>query len=184
MFRENSAGCWIARLDKSGNAKKLLKNNPIEVGDQLAAINGINAINHNIKSISSMLSKSPGNASVDLTFLRFVGNRQGEIPINVKKSVSLIKKVSFRREKSEGSHIPSISRTNSADETIESVNKKPASPLRKFAKKMISSQSNKDITLDSDTEVQSQDEYVIGSDGKQAKVKKKFSLFKKGKKKS
>ena len=83
-----------------------------------------------------MLSKSPGHASVDLTFLRFVGNWQGEVPINMKNSISLIKKVSFKREKSKGSNIPGISRPNSADEIIESVNKKPATPLRKFAKKI------------------------------------------------
>ena len=183
LFQENVAGCWIARLDKSGNARKLLKNNPLEVGDQLAAINGINAINQNIKSISSMLSKSPGHISVDLTFLRYVGIMQGEVPVPLKKTGSLIKKVSFRKGKSDVSNIPGISQTSSADETIDSLNKKPASPLRKFANKMIMSQSNKDIALDSDTEVHSRnDDYPIGNDGKQAKVKKKFSLFKKGKK--
>jgi len=73
IFQENEVGCWITKVLPGGNAEKC---GTIQVGDQLAAIDGVSAINLKVHEMAQIV-KSKGvtlaESTVELTFLRYIG---------------------------------------------------------------------------------------------------------------
>lgn len=73
IFQENEVGCWITKVLPGGNAEKCAT---IQVGDQLAAIDGVSAINLKVHEMAQIV-KSKGvtlaESTVELTFLRYIG---------------------------------------------------------------------------------------------------------------
>jgi C-terminal processing protease CtpA/Prc len=68
IFQENPVGCWVTKVLPQGSAAR---SNKVQVGDQLAAIDGMSAINMKVDEMSALVTQKKG--VVELTFLRFVG---------------------------------------------------------------------------------------------------------------
>lgn len=70
LFHENDGGCWITKVFPDGNAAKA---GGVEVGDQLAAINGVSAIQLRVDQICTLITEAPDPENIELTFLRYTG---------------------------------------------------------------------------------------------------------------
>lgn len=70
LFHENDGGCWITKVFPDGNAAKA---GGVEVGDQLAAINGMSAIQLRVDQICTLITEAPDPENIELTFLRYSG---------------------------------------------------------------------------------------------------------------
>jgi hypothetical protein len=70
LFHENDGGCWITKVFPDGNAAKV---GGVEVGDQLAAVNGISAIMLRVDQICTLITEAPNPKNIELTFLRYTG---------------------------------------------------------------------------------------------------------------
>lgn len=70
LFHENDGGCWITKVFPDGNAARA---GGVEVGDQLAAINGISAIQLRVDQICTLITEAPDPENIELTFLRYTG---------------------------------------------------------------------------------------------------------------
>ena len=68
IFQENEAGCWVTKVLTEGSAIK----KSIQVGDQLAAIDGKSAIGLNVDDIAGAIRQKKSRP-FELTFLRYVG---------------------------------------------------------------------------------------------------------------
>lgn len=68
IFHENDVGCWVTKVLESGSA---WATGNVEIGDQLAAIDGFSAINMKVNEIASIIREK--NGAVELTFLRYMG---------------------------------------------------------------------------------------------------------------
>eukprot|EP00978_Attheya_sp_CCMP212_P041627 scaffold240977_cov47-Attheya_sp.AAC.1 len=73
LFQENSGGCWVTRVFKNGNAANCKGGNGVDVGDQLAGVNGNSTIKMKVDEICTMISESPNPKEIELTFIRYVG---------------------------------------------------------------------------------------------------------------
>ena len=73
MFQENEGGCWVAKVFPNGNVAKMAPGDSILVGDQLAAIDGRNAIEMKVDAICALISRAENTQSIELTFLRYTG---------------------------------------------------------------------------------------------------------------
>ena len=60
----------MSKVYADGNAAE---HGGIEVGDQLAGINSVSAINLRVDEICTMITESPDPNEVELTFLRYTG---------------------------------------------------------------------------------------------------------------
>ena len=69
MFQEHEIGAWVSRTVPDGNGAR----KGIQPGDQLAAINGKSSVHATIDEVASIISSTPKNKAVELTFLRYVG---------------------------------------------------------------------------------------------------------------
>ncbi len=69
LFQEHELGAWVSRVVPDGNGAR----KGIQAGDQLAAINGKSSIHATIDEVASIISSTPRNEGVELTFLRYVG---------------------------------------------------------------------------------------------------------------
>lgn len=69
MFQEHEIGAWVSRTVPDGNGAR----KGIQPGDQLAAINGKSSVHATIDEVASIISSTPKNEAVELTFLRYVG---------------------------------------------------------------------------------------------------------------
>ena len=76
LFQENSAGCWVAKIFATGNAANAAVGKGVQVGDQLAAVNGNSTIKLTVDEVCDMISSSPNTNEIELTFLRYVGPLQ------------------------------------------------------------------------------------------------------------
>ena len=77
IFQDNSAGCWVTRIFQDGNATRANRDGDrIEVGDQLAAVNGQSTINMTVDAVCEAISAAPEPDEIELTFLRYVGELQ------------------------------------------------------------------------------------------------------------
>jgi hypothetical protein len=81
LFHENDGGCWITKVFPDGNAAKV---GGVEVGDQLAAVNGISAIMLRVDQICTLITEAPNPRNIELTFLRYIGELY---PLQVRDSV-------------------------------------------------------------------------------------------------
>lgn len=68
IFQENETGCWITKVLPGGNAAA---SGMVQVGDQLAAVDGVSAINMKVDEIAAVIKKK--SSDIELTFLRYVG---------------------------------------------------------------------------------------------------------------
>jgi hypothetical protein len=68
IFQENESGCWVTKVLTEGSAIK----KSIQVGDQLAAIDGLSAIRLTVEDIALSIRKKKSRP-FELTFLRYVG---------------------------------------------------------------------------------------------------------------
>ena len=69
LFQEHELGAWVSRVVPDGNGAR----KEIQPGDQLAAINGKSSAHATIDEVASIISATPKNEGVELTFLRYVG---------------------------------------------------------------------------------------------------------------
>ena len=67
---ENDGGCFVTKVSPDGSAAR---SGGVEVGDQLAAINRISALNMKVDDVFNAVSNSPQKNRVDLVFIRYVG---------------------------------------------------------------------------------------------------------------
>ena len=68
IFQENETGCWVTKVLPDGSAAR---SNFIDVGDQLAAIDGVSAIKMTVDQIAGLIRRKSND--IELTFLRYVG---------------------------------------------------------------------------------------------------------------
>ena len=68
IFQENESGCWVTKVLTDGSAIK----KSIQVGDQLAAIDGKSAIRMKVEDIALAIRQKKSRP-FELTFLRYVG---------------------------------------------------------------------------------------------------------------
>ena len=104
----------MKRIFETGNAAVAFVGDKIEVGDQLAAVNGLSAMYKNVAEVCRLLASASNPESIELTFVRYVGplrvasiDQQGYEVIDTKLSKSskfspntLAKKISFARPRS------------------------------------------------------------------------------------
>lgn len=67
---ENDGGCFVTKVSPDGSAAR---SGGVEVGDQLASINGMSALNMKVDDVFNAVSNSPQKNRVDLVFIRYVG---------------------------------------------------------------------------------------------------------------
>ena len=67
---ENDGGCFVTKVSPDGSAAR---SGGVEVGDQLASINQISALNMKVDDVFNAVSNSPQKSRVDLVFIRYVG---------------------------------------------------------------------------------------------------------------
>ncbi len=67
---ENDGGCFVTKVAPGGSAAR---SGGVEVGDQLAAINGSSGIRMKVEDISDMISKSANPDRIELVFVRYIG---------------------------------------------------------------------------------------------------------------
>ena len=79
VFQENQGGCWITKIMPTGSAAK----SAIRVGDQLAAIDGVSAINMTVDQVADAVRQK--KSVFELTLLRYTGKLR---PIKGSKKVS------------------------------------------------------------------------------------------------
>ena len=70
IFLENDGGCFVTKISPDGSAAR---SGSVEVGDQLAAINGASALKMKVDDICERIAKSKNPKSVNLVFVRYVG---------------------------------------------------------------------------------------------------------------
>ncbi|GAX25386.1 hypothetical protein FisN_5Lh483 [Fistulifera solaris] len=68
IFQEHRIGCWVTKVLPTGSAAT---NGKVQIGDQLAAIDGKSAINMTVGDVAALVRDKI--ASVELTFMRYVG---------------------------------------------------------------------------------------------------------------
>lgn len=67
---ENDGGCFVTKVSPDGSAAR---SGGVEIGDQLAAINGQSSIKIKVDGICDAIANSPDSSQVDMVFLRYIG---------------------------------------------------------------------------------------------------------------
>lgn len=67
---ENAGGCFVTKIAADGSAAR---SGGVEVGDQLAAVNGQKCLRIRVEDIYKIMLTAPEAAAVQLAFLRYVG---------------------------------------------------------------------------------------------------------------
>lgn len=70
IFLENNGGCFVTKVSPDGSAAR---SGGVEVGDQLAAINGAISVKITVDEICRKIKHSRNPRSVELVFLRYIG---------------------------------------------------------------------------------------------------------------
>ena len=83
IFQENEKGCWITKILPDGNAARCHSN--IQVGDQLAAVDGASAIDLTVDDIASLIRSKKKKKVIELTFVRYVGQLRPAIGTDVQE---------------------------------------------------------------------------------------------------
>mmetsp|Transcript_899 Transcript_899/g.1960 ORF Transcript_899/g.1960 Transcript_899/m.1960 type:complete len:154 (-) Transcript_899:587-1048(-) len=65
-----TAGCFVTKVSPDGSAARSRR---VEVGDQLASINGTSSINMKVDDICDSISISSDPSRIELVFLRYIG---------------------------------------------------------------------------------------------------------------
>ena len=69
IFQENAKGCWVNQILPEGSAAA--SRGGVRVGDQLAAVDGLSAIDMTVDEIAKLIRVK--KAEIELTFVRYVG---------------------------------------------------------------------------------------------------------------
>jgi hypothetical protein len=69
IFQENAKGCWVNQILPEGSAAA--SKGGVRVGDQLAAVDGLSAIDMTVDEIAKLIRVK--KAVIELTFVRYVG---------------------------------------------------------------------------------------------------------------
>lgn len=69
IFQENAKGCWVNQILPQGSAAA--SKGGVRVGDQLAAVDGLSAIDMTVDEIAKLIRVK--KAEIELTFVRYVG---------------------------------------------------------------------------------------------------------------
>lgn len=75
IFQENEKGCWVTQILRDGSAAA--SNGNIQVGDQLAAVDGASAIDMTVDEIAKLIRVK--KKEIELTFVRYVGPLRPEV---------------------------------------------------------------------------------------------------------
>lgn len=94
LFHENDGGCWITKIFPDGNASKT---GGVEVGDQLAAINGISAIKLKVDQICTLITEAPNPKEIELTFIRYTGELH-PLPVSNKEQFEITRNQSLPKK--------------------------------------------------------------------------------------
>ncbi|VEU43013.1 unnamed protein product [Pseudo-nitzschia multistriata] len=70
IFLENDGGCFVTKVSPDGSAALSRR---VELGDQLASINGISSIKMKVDDICDVVRYSPNPSEIKLIFLRYIG---------------------------------------------------------------------------------------------------------------
>jgi hypothetical protein len=70
IFLENDAGCFVTKVAPDGSAAR---SGGVEVGDQLACMNGIVSLNMRVGDICKIIPRGSNQKNVELGLLRYVG---------------------------------------------------------------------------------------------------------------
>jgi len=70
IFLENEGGCFVTKVDSQGSAGR---SGGVEVGDQLAAINGTSTFKMMVEKIFDMVSNAPNSMCIELMLIRYIG---------------------------------------------------------------------------------------------------------------
>jgi len=70
IFLENDGGCFVTKVGPDGSAAR---SRGVEVGDQLASINGSSSIKMKVDDICDAISNSSNPSRIELVFLRYTG---------------------------------------------------------------------------------------------------------------
>ena len=63
----------MKRIFDSGHAATSFRGDKIQVGDQLASINGVSAANKNVAEVCKLLANSPNSDDIELSCVRYIG---------------------------------------------------------------------------------------------------------------
>jgi len=74
IFQENEKGCFVAKILPEGSAART--KGDVQIGDQLAAVDGTSAIDMTVDEIAKMVRVK--KQVVELTFLRYIGPMRPE----------------------------------------------------------------------------------------------------------
>jgi hypothetical protein len=75
IFQENEKGCWVTKILPEGSAAD---SKCVQVGDQLAAVDGTSAIDMKVDEIAHLIKQKSAAGTVELTFLRYTGPMRPE----------------------------------------------------------------------------------------------------------
>lgn len=75
IFQENEKGCWVTQILPNGSAAS--SNGNVQVGDQLAAVDGFSAIDMTVADIAKLIRGK--HKEIELTFVRYVGHLRPEV---------------------------------------------------------------------------------------------------------
>lgn len=70
IFLENDGGCFVTKVSPDGSAARSRR---VDVGDQLASINGTSSIKMKVDNICDAISRSSDPSQIKLVFLRYTG---------------------------------------------------------------------------------------------------------------
>ncbi|KAG7356030.1 PDZ domain containing protein [Nitzschia inconspicua] len=70
IFLENDGGCFVTKVSPDGSAAR---SGGVEVGDQLACINGASSLHMKVDDICDVIANSADPSQVELVFLRYTG---------------------------------------------------------------------------------------------------------------
>eukprot|EP00536_Pseudo-nitzschia_multiseries_P013739 jgi/Psemu1/291040/fgenesh1_pg.607_\ len=70
IFLENDGGCFVTKVSPDGSAALSRR---VEVGDQLASINGISSLKMKVDDICNVVGNSSDPNEIKLIFLRYIG---------------------------------------------------------------------------------------------------------------
>lgn len=83
IFLENDGGCFVTKVSIGGSAAR---SGGVEIGDQLAAINGESCSRMKVDDICDMIATAPTTKNVELVFLRYIGpylpSRNSQVGMN------------------------------------------------------------------------------------------------------
>lgn len=80
IFLENDGGCFVTKVAPDGSAAR---SGGVEIGDQLACVNGVVSLGMRVGDICKIIPRSSHQKIVELGLLRYVGRLR---PVNKKST--------------------------------------------------------------------------------------------------